>query len=194
MYYYFFMLSAALILYYAVMLIRYPHHWPSYLPVVPLILFMAYARVYGMAHRVWVGAFELGGATALMVIMTLAYHRIPFDRIMLGVNLFLTLGGIAFLFDNETLLRWYESSKGGPLFGCIGVVGLLTTFFTERGFIGVNSGTKEAVRYTSFLLLATTFAALVWSVSADSDGLLWAVIIPFVILTGVRKQLIEHLL
>lgn len=116
------------------------------------------------------------------------------DRIMLGLNIFLIVGACGFLFEIPAILDWYSSSKGGPLFTCIAVVGFISMFCTKTGFIGIATKKKEIMNYTSFLLLAATFIALVWSVSAEAYGLLWAVVMPFIVLKITRDQLITHLL
>jgi hypothetical protein len=154
---------------------------------------MSYARYYDMSEQAWVGAFELAAVTAIGVIFILWQQNILFDRIMLGLNIFLIIGAIGFLFNNETILQWYSTSHGGPLFMCIVLVGIVSMIFTKAGFIGVQHKNKDAVRYASFLLLVATFIALVWSVSADADGLFWAVALPLVILSIVRHLLSEHL-
>lgn len=116
------------------------------------------------------------------------------DRIMLGINLFLIVGAIGFLLNNDTILDWYGSTKGGPLFCAVAIVGIITTMFSSRGFIGVVAKKRELVVYSSLLLLAATFIALVWSVSAESQGIFWAIVVPFILLKVMREKLIEHLL
>ncbi len=191
---YFVMISLLLVGYYIAVVIRNPHEWLSYLHLLPVAVFMFYARAYGMNERAWVGAFELGGVVAALVIALLWHHNVIMDRIMLGLNIFLMLGGAGFLGGIDTILDWYSMSKGGPLFSCIAAIGLITTFCSPRGFVGVLAKKKGAVNYASFLLLAATFIALVWSVSAEDYGLLWAVVLPFITLRVMKDQLVEHIL
>jgi len=191
---YFLITLVGAIAYYAIVVIRAPENWPSYLPSLPILVFMTYARAYQMAPHAWASAFELAGAVSVIVIGLLWYHAISFDRIMLGLNLFLIIGGVGFLADNKTILQWHSSTKGGPLFGCIVLVGLLSMLVTRTGFIGVPTQRKKTSTYASFLLLAASFIALVWSITADAQGIFWAVAVPFVALGILRVQLIKHLL
>ncbi|HLE76464.1 MAG TPA: hypothetical protein VI521_01685, partial [Candidatus Babeliales bacterium] len=55
---------------------------------------------------------------------------------------------------------------------------------------GVNA---EAARYGSFLLLAATFVALIWSVQQDAQGILWAVIAPLLVLVFLQYQMKQHI-
>jgi hypothetical protein len=190
---YFLLILVATAIYYGIRLFQRPNNWLLYLHSLPIIIFMSYARYYDMSEQAWVGAFELAAVTAIGVIFILWQQNILFDRIMLGLNIFLIIGAIGFLFNNETILQWYSTSHGGPLFMCIVLVGIVSMIFTKAGFIGVQHKNKDAVRYASFLLLVATFIALVWSVSADADGLFWAVALPLVILSIVRHLLSEHL-
>ncbi len=176
------------------MVLRNPENWLAYLHLLPVVTFMTYARLYGMHEQAWVGAFELAGLLALIVIAILWHQRVIMDRIMLGLNIFLIMGAAGFLLNSDTILDWYSTTKGGPLFCSIAIVGLISTFSSSRGFIGIAAKKKELVNYSSFLLLAATFIALVWSVSAESYGLLWAVVLPFIILKIMREQLVHHLL
>jgi hypothetical protein len=191
---YLLIISALVIAYYVYMVMRHPRNWLAYLHLLPVVTFTTYARLCGMHEQAWTGAFELAGIVAVIVIAILWHQRIIMDRIMLGVNIFLIIGAAGFLLNSDTILDWYGTSKGGPLFCSIAAIGLITTIFSPRGFIGVVAKKKETVQYSSFLLLAVTFIALVWSVSAEMYGLLWAVVLPLVILKGMREQLVHHLL
>lgn len=191
---YFIVISLLLMGYYIAMIVRNPANWLTYLPLLPVILFTGYARMYGMHQHAWIGAFELAGVVAGIVIALLWHQRIVMDHIMLGLNLFLIVGALGFFLHIDSILDWYSTSHGGPLFTIIALVGLVTIFCSSRGFIGVTSKKPGAVKYASFLLLAATFIALVWSVSADFHGLLWAVILPFIALRLIREQLVYHLL
>ena len=106
--------------------------------------------------------------------------------------LFLRAGAVGFLFIIERLIEWYSTTKGGPFFTWILIVGLFATLFTKTGFIGKKGMSKDAVRYASFLLLAGTFVALIWSIQTDDQGVLFAVIVPYIILMLCEDQLERH--
>lgn len=170
------------------------HKRENLLIYVPLVAFILYAWAYGMTDQAWLGAFELGGLLALIVTGMQLKEGVILDRIMLGLNVFLIVGAIGFLFDVGAILEWYSVSRGGPLFGSIAMVGLIATLFTKAGFIGVIKRDKQAQKYASFLLLAATFVAFIWAVNGDDRGIFWAVVVPFILLRLTREQLIQHVL
>src|ERR1700730_9795520 len=121
----FLIITVAIIVYYGVMIKRHPHNWPSYVSLLPMIVFMAYARWFGMDEQAWVGAFQMAGLAALIVIAVLWRKSVIMDRITLGLNLFLIIGAAGFLFNIEQIIEWYSNSKGGPLFGAIAAIGVI---------------------------------------------------------------------
>ena len=170
-----------------------PSQWHYYLKWVPASAFMISARAYGMTDEAWSTAFILAGFFTVFIFMILSRQGIIYDRLMLGVNLFFLMGAYGFLSGNDAILEWYSASKGGPFFGCIVVVGLLFTLFTQYGFVGVRHKNKQAVQYASFLLFAAAVIALIWSVRADEQGLLISVVIPFILLRVIRDQLVRQM-
>ncbi len=170
-----------------------PSHWYDYLKWLPVSSFMICARAYGMTDEAWHNAFILAGFFTVFILIVLLRHSIVLDRLMLGVNLFFLVGAYGFVSGNDAILEWYSASKGGPFFGWIVVVGLLATLFTQYGFVGVRHKNKQAVQYTSFLLLAAAVVALIWSVRIDEQGLLISVVIPFILLGVIRDQLVRQM-
>ena len=188
----FMLINIALVAYFIFRVYRDARNWPEYIAIVPIISFMNYMRWYGMDEQAWRGAFIFAGFAAIAVYAVQLRYKVEIDRLMLGLNSFLLIGALGFLFNNEVILQWYSSSKGGPLFVCTAAVGLLTTLFTKRGFIGLQSVDKQAIKYGSFLLLAATFVALIWSIQSNDQGIIWAVAAPFILLRLIRLQLIKQ--
>ena len=160
---------------------------------IPITVFLLYAHLYSNGSMPWAGAFQVASIFALGAISIQWHEGIIFDRMRLGLNYFLILGGLAFLLHLPTILKWYAATKGGPLFGCILFVGIITAVSTKSGFIGVDQGNREMRTYASFLLFAATIIALVWTVKADAEGILWAVALPYLMLVFVRNQIVDHL-
>jgi hypothetical protein len=185
--------AVALTAYFIIRTIKKPHEWIDRINLLPIMGFMWYMRFAGMNEMAWPQAFIFSGLIALGVVIILVHNKVIMNRLRLGVNLFLIIGGLAFLFHNEALLKWYASTKGGPFFGCIAIVGLLTTLFTPSGFLGNPAKNRYAIRYGSLLLLGATIIAWVWAVQNDGMGLLQSVVIPFLLLILIRDQLDKHL-
>ena len=187
------LLSVGAAAYFIVSLINQPKQWLARIKLLPILGFMLYARMAGMNEQAWSHAFIFGGLLALGVTLILLQKKITMDRVMLGINLFLFVGAIGFLFHVPIILKWYSASKGGPFFSCIVLVGLLSIFFTKSGFLGNQTKTKAAIRYGSFLLLASTIIALIWSLQMNTQGLLGAVVLPFFVLKMIQHQLERNL-
>ncbi len=188
----FIIISLAAVVYWAIAIYKKPSRWVHFLQYAPIVFFAGYMRMEDMTDALWSYAFSFAGFCAIGAILISIHKRITMDRLFLGVNLFLILGACGFLFNLQPLLEWYGDTTGGPFFTCIFVVGLFTTLFTQSGFIGAKNMSRDAIRYGSFLLLAATLIALVWSVKADDQGILWATAMPFIILRIIQDQIVKH--
>ncbi len=187
----FILISLAAVVYWGIAIYRQPSRGVHFLQYMPIFLFVRYMRMQEMTD--WSYAFSFAGLCALGVILVSLHKGITMDRLFLGVNLFLILGACGFLFNLQPLLEWYGDTTGGPFFTCIFAVGLLAMLFTKSGFIGTKHMDRDAIRYGSFLLLAATMIALIWSVKADDQGIVWATIVPFIILRIVQDQIAKHI-
>ncbi len=188
----FLLIAIASLAYCAYEIHKNPKRWLETIQYLPIVGCMLYARVAGISADAWENAFSFGGLLGLLVILILVHHRVLMDRLFLGVNLFLMAGAFGFLFNIEPIIEWYSNTKGGPFFTCILITGFLTTLFTKTGFIGKHGMSKDAIRYSSFLLLAVSFVALIWSIQTDIHGILYAVFAPYFALLLCRDQLEKH--
>ena len=186
-------LFLAAVIYWIVAIYNKPSSWTYYLQFMPVFGFIRYMRLQDTPAEAWHTAFTFGGLLAAGAIVICVQQRIVMNRIYLGANAYLMLGASAFLFDMPTVLKWYSSSQGGPFFTMIAIIGLLTTLFTKTGFVGKKGLNKDAVRYGSFLLLAATFMALIWSIQNASQGIMVAVVVPFIVLKFIQKQMKYHI-
>lgn len=164
----------------------------AYLQFLPLAAFVFYGRISSSMDP-WSDAFIFAGFCSLFVWLFFEHYNLERDRLLLGMNLFFLLGGYAFLFSCEKLLLWYGDPVGVSFFSCVALVGLLTTLFSQPGFIGVMRKKSQAVQYASFLLFGATVIALIWSVQVAERGWFSAVLIPFVLLFVVRRLLITQM-
>ncbi len=131
----------------------------------------------------------MSGFIAVIVSAIQLYASVIIDRLILGVNLFLAVGAVAFLGNIDLLLYYYATYKGVVFLSSIAFVGLITTLFSDAGFVGVAAHNKKLVRNASLQLLALTCAAIAWSYVMNTDGLLVAVMLPFMILRLMYEKL-----
>ncbi len=189
----FFALSVGVLALILFFLSKNPRQWQQYIIFVPLAGFLICGRMYGITPDAWHSAFIFAGFCAIFVFIVLFGQQTMHERLMLGVNVFFLFGAYGFLSGNDSIVRWYSESSGGPLFFCIALVGLLTLLFTKPGFIGVKHKSKQAVQYASFLLLAATVIALIWSIQSEEHGIFLSVVVPFLALYAVREGLIRQM-
>ena len=160
----------------------------------PLFVFLMFARFYEMTDDLWRQAFYVSSLCAIVVTAFLLYKDIIIDRLRFGVNLFLMSGAVAFLTGSEPILRFFEAYKGVVFFGGIVAVGIVTTFFSPLGFIGLAVTNKQQLKKLSLLLLCATVVALAWSFMANDYDSLVSIVIPFIVLRLLRKKFIDSLL
>lgn len=145
---------------------------------VPLSAFLVIIRWSDDSDPNWKLAFIIGGCIAVIESFLLSLNKNEFNRFILAVNLFLFLGGVGFLFDIYPVLILYKNLMQSALFASLFLVGLVTTFFSAHGFIGVDHPNKKLVRNRSLFLLIATIFAFVLSLFFRGNMLL-AGILPF---------------
>jgi hypothetical protein len=153
----------------------------KYLKIVEFIPISAFGIVVRLTSENgvnWKLAFIIGGCLAVIEKSLLFANRFPLDRILLGTDVFLIIGGLGYLFSLQLILNIYLSLFHATLFASLLIVGVLTTFFTERGFIGVNHHQRYQVLLFSLFLLGAGVAAFLVSYIFRGDYML-AGVLPF---------------
>lgn len=161
--------------------------------ILPIIIFMLYARLNGMTELAWKNAFFIGGIAAIIVVAIQLYKKILIDRLVLGINLFLLLGAVAFFAEWDQVLYYYQMYKGVVFLSCIFVVGLITTLFTSAGFIGVRSEKRQKIKTYSSALLLVNIATIIISILLNPYGIIASVIAPFIGLKLCRDAYVEKI-
>ena len=144
----------------------------------PLSLFAAYAFWHGQpTNERWVTAFTLGAMAAAVQLLVVLPQRRPVNRLILGANLYLLVGGTAALARQWWLLNVYARLNESGIFLFMLVVGIIATFGTSTGFVG-TAGAERAVvqRYSAWLIGATGLAALA-SVAFQGNRT-WSAVVP----------------
>jgi hypothetical protein len=126
----------------------------------------------------WKLAFILGACLAVIEKAFLVAKRLPLDRISMGADLFLIIGGVGFMFNISLILNIYGSLFQATLFAALLAVGIFTTFLTERGFVGIKHHDRSRViNYSIYLIGAVVVAFLVSFIFRGNVLLAW--ILPF---------------
>ena len=138
-------------------------------------------------------AFKVGGGLAVVELAVLTCRAALANRLVVGANLWLAAGGLAALTRQWWWLEGYRHLGESGLFIGIAAVGLVTTLFSEAGFVGVR-GERRRIRLGSVVLLVAVLAALAMSVRFRGS-VQWAAVVPVIALSWLNrllKRVVEH--
>ena len=165
---------------------------------VPLSFFASYAYWNGPPDRDrWMLAYQYAALAAVLQLLIVLPQRRPANRLILGASLYLILGGLAASTQQIWLLRIYRDFQESAIFGCMLLIGTLTTLFSPVGFVGaapMNPGTTERtqVRRSSVILLLATLLALGCSIVFRGNRT-QAAVLPIVGLAIVQRVLAHRI-
>jgi len=128
--------------------------------LIPIVTFVAISQWYGYTDAGWKLAFLIAGGLALAYSITSYISGVVVDRFIMAVNLFLMIGGIAFLANITPILTFYQLHTVQVVWLSLIIVGCVT-LFTKPGYIGITDATPPAIRKASLQLLAATFVIVV---------------------------------
>lgn len=158
----------------------------------PLSLFATYAFWRGApTNQRWLIAFELAALAAVVQLAILLPQRRPLNRLILGANLYLLIGGAAALGRQWWVLDAYGTLRESGIFVSMLVVGVVSTFATSAGFVAVPGAPRDAVRRASLWLLAATLGAAATAVAFRGDRT-WAAVVP-VFALAVSQRVLSRL-
>jgi len=123
----------------------------------PLTVFLRVALLHGAPQTEdWLLAFAWGGGVAVvqLVLFVVFARARPMNRLMLGVNVYLILGGAAVLSNQIGLLQALRDLQESGIFLCLLLVGMGTTLASPAGFVGAPdvSGQRDVQVYSLILL------------------------------------------
>jgi hypothetical protein len=108
---------------------------------------------------IWRRAFLIGGGVAVAELCVLWIMPIPANRLVIAANVYLAAGGAAFALKQWWFLRGYEKFGLSGILLAMFLVGLLTTFATKAGFVGMQAP-QALVRRASYVMLGIVLLAL----------------------------------
>lgn len=107
--------------------------------------------------------FVFGSILAIVMLAISAYKKEIINRMELGIALWLIVGALAYLGSISSLLYYYDAYASVIPFVCLFIVGMITTFYTPGGFIGVMKADTKDIRIVSLQLLLMVMIAGLWS-------------------------------
>ena len=135
----------------------------------------------------FVFAFKVAGCVALLEMVVRLSRAAPASRLILGANLWLVAGGLAAFTQQWWWLQAYQRLGESGLFISMLLVGVVSTAFSEVGFIAVP-GERRRVLMLSIVLLIAVLAALLMSVRFRGS-VQWAAVVPVIALSWLQRLL-----
>jgi len=148
-----------------------------YIQFLPLVAFLWTARYFGFNDTGWMYAFYAGSVIAIIQSAIFVFYKIFLNRFLLAINLFLLGGGLAFLTNSTILLNVYDNYQHIMLFVALIIVGVVTTFFTKAGFVGVENSSPVKTRRFSLYLLGASVLGLGAALVFKNYGIVSAAVI-----------------
>jgi uncharacterized membrane protein YdcZ (DUF606 family) len=154
-----------------------------------LAVFAAYAFGQGASpsDARMITAFKLGACLAVVELIILARRAKPANRLIVGANLWLLIGGLAAFFQVWWVLQGYQRFGEASLFVAILLVGIVSTLALPGGFVATQ-GPRRKVLIASGVLLAAVLAALANAIAFKGDARL-AAVLPVIALSWLNRAL-----
>ncbi|WP_228064379.1 hypothetical protein [Novilysobacter avium] len=158
----------------------------------PLSLFAAYAFWNGAPdEQRWREAFQIASIAAVAQLALVLPQPRPANRLVLAANVYLMLGGLAFLLHQWWYLRLYDSLRESAIFIIMLCVGIAATLFTSPGFAAITHAPRHVVMRASISLLVATALALGISFAFRGDRIL-AAVVPIICLAVLQRVLVSR--
>jgi len=155
----------------------------------PISFFSSYAFWQGQPNNErWLDAFMLAAVVGIAQFIALLLMKKPMSRLVMATNLFLILGGIAVYFHQWWFLELYAQGQELSIFIFIITVGLVTTWFSSAGFIGVICDDKRQLKHKSYYLLLASVFGLFISFTFSGD-IFYSAVLPIVALALLQRYL-----
>ena len=163
----------------------------SFIEMIPILIFgVSLKSMDPQTLQNWQTLFLVSGLAASVVIIFYLYRKWVFNRLLLGLNLYLITGALAFILKQAWLYQTYEMLQASGMLLSIVITGSVTMAITQSGFIGIISANSKIIKMFSVYLLICSLLAFVLSYYFRGNALL-SETIPFFTLffmQGILRQ------
>ena len=146
---------------------------------IPLIVFLVSARFIDPSlPENWLMPFAVSAILSVSIIFVMKKKRYIFNRVFLGINIYLIIGFLAFILKQYWLTQVYSNMKAsGMLVGVI-FTGIISTIFSRKGFIGIDHPNSRLITKYSTILIVIAIAVTPISYTFQESRIM-AEVIPF---------------
>ncbi len=154
----------------------------KFFETLPVLIFVYYIRYIDInTAQDWDLPYLISSAVAFVAIILFVARKLIFNRLFLGINLYLISGAIAIITHQWWLNRIYGDLQAAGLLAWVVVVGFVSLSFSPHGFIGVNSTDKRSVKIFSLFLLIISICA--FSISfVFRENKIFSELVPFTLI------------
>jgi len=158
----------------------------------PISLFSTYAFALGEpSNERWLDAFILAAIVGVIQLVVLVFINKPMSRLILAINCYLILGGLAALFQQWWVLKLYNQGQELSIFIFIIFIGIVTTIISKHGFIAAIGGTKQDTRQASYLLILASLIAL-FVAYLFQGSITYSAVLPIITLALLQRYLLSR--
>lgn len=136
--------------------------------------------------------FVVATALAILCSIQVLRHGHRLNPVLVGTNLWLAFGAVAFGLDVAALRAWLGETQAFGLFAAVFGVGVVTTWRAPGGFVAATLAEPARIRRASLVLLALSALALVWAWVFRHD-IRFGGGLPFIVLNVARRALVLRL-
>lgn len=135
--------------------------------------------------------FVISGVGAAVITGVLLKMKVLLNPVLVGTNLWLSVGALAFGIPLEGLAGVLAQLQAGGLYACVLLVGIAFTALLPTGYIGMVHPDPAVARKLSVILLVVTGAILVWSLVLIENIRLGGGL-PFIALNVTRRMMMRR--
>lgn len=158
---------------------------------VSLTVFLLYIHLADMSQRAdWLLPYLLASAAGVGAMVYMYWRGLILNRLFVGITLYFCSGLIGLLTGWDWLNQTYGELGAVAMLGWILLAGLIASFISPYGFLGVKTPGYFSVIGGSLLLLLAGLLATAASFSFMDNKLLgeW---LPFIFLFSIRSLLLQ---
>jgi hypothetical protein len=159
---------------------------------VPVITLASSFLVSGRVDLERAGSlFVIAGVEAVVITGVLLFMKVPLNPVLVGTNLWLCAGALAFGIPLDGLAGVLARLQAGGLYVCVLFTGIVSTAVLPAGYIGMEHTDPTTVKKMSLILLLLTGGILVWSLVFIENIRLGGGI-PFIALNVTRRVILQR--
>ena len=156
---------------------------------IPLPIFLIYAGLIDQSiPQNWQGPYLTSSIAALLTTTLLILNKVPLNRLIIGINVYLITGSFILLTEQVWLNQLYGKMEAAGMLAVIIIVGVVSLLLSPAGFIGIKSQDRKKVIIFSLYLLVVAQVAFLFSFYFQGNKI-YSEYVPFMALFAIQAIL-----